>query len=606
MDPNEVTAIPKMIQLYFQYNSGLSYRYMAVLYVNIIAAKEKQPDVYHKYRRNMEQFALAQMEAGHMDDNLAVIYREILPVSILNEELAHKAAEVLFVHKLCCENRGIAKAYILHWQLKEPQVVTLTNGCGYFKAYSKDYTVILCDTGGNCYTDDYQDEALLHPENYLEKCMELAPEELSYLLYYFDGKRGCDDFAVEDGRYFRMLTQSERVSDEYKAYLIPEIIRFYQKKGEMLVIEPYLNEVDIRNMTLENQCYIEEMLIETHQFERAFQLVHHYGYDRLGSRAGMELCSYEITEQSFEENDYLLGMAQNCFSHEKYNDVILIYLCKFFQGPTKQMAAIWKAAREFEIDTFDLEERIITQMLYSTDYVDEIERIYDSYLAGGGRELVCMAYLSYFSHYYLVNDMMIPEHVFSQIRERYLAGQTLNDACLLGLLKQLSEISALDAVDNKIADELLMKYTGRNLYFAFYKKFGETMIRKYHLYDKFFVEYHTKADQHVLLNYSVNGGEYHKEEIPEVYDGIYVKAFVLLFGESVSYYISEKLHGEWKVVESRQISNQNMYGDKDQSRYDVINNIMFAYAMQDETMLSESMRKYVSMDVTVKKLFKLL
>lgn len=113
-----------------------------------------------------------------------------------------------------------------------------------------------------------------------------------------------------------MLTQSERVSDEYKAYLIPEIIRFYQKKGEMLVIEPYLNEVDIRNMTLENQCYIEEMLIETHQFERAFQLVHHYGYDRLGSRAGVELCSYEITEQSFEENDYLLGMAQNCFSHE--------------------------------------------------------------------------------------------------------------------------------------------------------------------------------------------------------------------------------------------------------------------------------------------------
>ena len=605
MDPNEVTAIPKMIQLYFQYNSGLSYRHMAVLYVNIIAAKEKQPDVYHKYRRNMEQFALAQMEAGHMDDNLAVIYREILPVSILNEELAHKAAEVLFVHKLCCENRGIAKAYILHWQLKEPQVVALTNGCGYFKAYSQNYTVILCDTGGNCYTDDYQDEALLHPENYLEKCMELAPEELSYLLYYFDGKRGCDDFAVEDGRYFRMLTQSERVSDEYKAYLIPEIIRFYQKKGEMLVIEPYLNEVDIRNMTLENQCYIEEMLIETHQFERAFQLVHHYGYDRLGSRAGVELCSYEITEQSFEENDYLLGMAQNCFSHEKYNDVILIYLCKFFQGPTKQMAAIWKAAREFEIDTFDLEERIITQMLYSTDYVDEIERIYDSYLAGGGRELVCMAYLSYFSHYYLVNDMMIPEHVFSQIRERYLAGQTLNDACLLGLLKQLSEISAPDAVDNKIADEPLMKYTGRNLYFAFYKKFGETMIRKYHLYDKFFVEYHTKADQHVLLNYSVNGGEYHKEEIPEVYDGIYVKAF-LLFGESVSYYISEKLHGEWKVVESRQISNQNMYGDKDQSRYDVINNIMFAYAMQDETMLSESMRKYVSMDDTVKKLFKLL
>ncbi len=31
------------------------------------------------------QQPVSQMEAGHMDDNLAVIYREILPVNILNE-----------------------------------------------------------------------------------------------------------------------------------------------------------------------------------------------------------------------------------------------------------------------------------------------------------------------------------------------------------------------------------------------------------------------------------------------------------------------------------------------------------------------------------------
>ena len=60
------------------------------------------------------------------------------------------------------------------------------------------------------------------------------------------------------------------------------------------------------------------------------------------------------------------------------------------------------------------------------------------------------------------------------------------------------------------------------------------------------------------------------------------------------------------MVECRQISNQNMYGDIVQSRYDVINNIMFAYAMQEESLLSESMLMFLSMDDTVKKLFKLL
>ncbi len=62
-------------------------------------------------------------------------------------------------------------------------------------------------------------------------------------------------------------------------------------------------------------------------------------------------------------------------------------------GSTKQMAELWKAAGEFQIDTFDLEERILTQMLYTTDYTPHMEEIYESYCAGGGRDLVCMAYL---------------------------------------------------------------------------------------------------------------------------------------------------------------------------------------------------------------------
>ena len=49
-------------------------------------------------------------------------------------------------------------------------------------------------------------------------------------MYYFDGKRDVTILRWKTEDIFRMLTQSERVSDEYKAYLIPEIIRFYQKK----------------------------------------------------------------------------------------------------------------------------------------------------------------------------------------------------------------------------------------------------------------------------------------------------------------------------------------------------------------------------------------
>ena len=43
-------------------------------------------------------------------------------------------------------------------------------------------------------------------------------------------------------------------------------------------------------------------------------------------------------------------------------------------------------------------------MLYTTDYTPHMEEIYESYCAGGGRDLVCMAYLSYFANMYLTED----------------------------------------------------------------------------------------------------------------------------------------------------------------------------------------------------------
>ena len=51
----EVGGVPRMIQMYFQYDSTLSYTQKAVLFVNIIAARTKQPEVYQKYQRTMEQ-----------------------------------------------------------------------------------------------------------------------------------------------------------------------------------------------------------------------------------------------------------------------------------------------------------------------------------------------------------------------------------------------------------------------------------------------------------------------------------------------------------------------------------------------------------------------
>ena len=77
-------------------------------------------------------------------------------------------------------------------------------------------------------------------------------------------------------------------------------------------------------------------------------------------------------------------------------------------------------------------------MLYSTDYIADIEEIYESYVKGGGRELICMAYLSYFADAWLVRNMVSTGYVFEQIlpviRKKILSTMRVNS-----MLKYFSE-----------------------------------------------------------------------------------------------------------------------------------------------------------------------
>lgn len=89
LDEREIASVPKIIRMYFQYDSNLPYRKMAILYNNIIASKESEPEIYEQYRRVMSRFAMEQIEQEHVDDNLAVVYEDMLELGLVNEELAN-------------------------------------------------------------------------------------------------------------------------------------------------------------------------------------------------------------------------------------------------------------------------------------------------------------------------------------------------------------------------------------------------------------------------------------------------------------------------------------------------------------------------------------
>lgn len=579
LDGRQVGSVPRMIQLYFHYNSSISYQQKAILFANMIAEKNTQPEVYQKYRRTMEQFAMEQIEAGHINDDLAMVYDEMLRKGILNEELAHPLAKLLFTHKLVCGEAQIVRAVIWQKELAQPQIVPIVNGIAYFQVYTDEYCVILENGRGNCFTDSifWHEQALLYPEAYMEKCLELASEEVPYLLYHFQRKQSWRDFAEQDEKLFELLLESDEIKESYKDRLLSDILAYYREKGEQEAIGKYLARLEPEVLQNREKKFVMELLIEARMYEKAYRAVQVFGYDELENTLRVVLCDYAIHACDFAEDEFLLGFAADTFFKGKYNDVLLLYLCRFYQGSVETMGKLWQAAEGVQIDASELEERILSQMLYTGQFVDGFEEIYESYAVGGGSSSsrdVCMAYLSVMADRYFREDVRVPAHVFVQLQELFYKGKMPNDVCKLGLLKYFASCRQLSTRQYEAADVLLAEFTTEKIYFGFYRRFDRKLMTKYFLQDQFFVEYHTRPGRRVQLHFSTGRIGGREEEMVEMYDGVYVKAFLLFRGDEVQYYITEEDGADTKATESRVLCWEATEATTGRDRYGCLNHLL--------------------------------
>lgn len=609
LDERSLGTVPKIIQMYFQYDSNLPYRKMAILYSNIIAAKDTCPEMYEKYLKTMSRFAMEQVEQEHMDDNLAVLYEDMLDLGLVNAELAHCLAGILYTHKLVIFDRRMVRAIIYQRQLKEAQIVPIVEQSAYFQLFSKDYVILFEDEKGRRYIDSvsYRLEKLMEPERYLAKCMPLAPDELVYLIPYFENKSDYRVFTKEDERYFGRILGGSELTPSCRSELALEIMRYYQSAQEDEKVKEYLVKADYAVMSQPARQYFLELLVGYRMYDMAYELLQIYGMDQISYGAKAALCCYMIEERQEEKDEYLLLLAADTFAGKKYNDRILRYLCDFYEGPTDMMLRLWRAAGEFHVPAFELEERILVQMIYADRDLQPVEDLFAHYYESGGRELVVLAYLTTCAHAYFVKETGISSDVLFVIRGRYQHHLELNDACKLALLKSFSEMENQEPYLS-MEDALLSEYTCRNMNFAFYKKLDRRLVLKYHLEDKVFLEYRTDPRKHVVLHYSrdEDGNEFHREDMPDVYDGIFVEQFVLFFGDVVQYYITEEFGNQVEVKVSNRLTSNAVWSDKDDSRFNMINQMLILDTLADYDQLTRAMETYEKLDEVTRKAFHLL
>ena len=609
MDDRQISPVPKIIQMYFSYDNKLPYRKLAVLYNNIIAAKETEPEVYHKYRKAMGRFAMDQVQLRHIDDNLAVLYEDMLELGFINEELSAAFSDIIYTHKLIVFDKRIVRAIIYQNEMKEPQIVPVTDQCAYFELFSNDYVILFEDSRGYRYVKSisYRLQRLMDAEKYLDRCISLSPDRPQYIVSHFKNVRDYSDFTKGDLKLFKPVFYSESFSDSYKAVMGYRILKYCQLHDYEDYVRPFLQSIDFDILQKDARKYLIDMLVSNRLYEKAYDMAMEYGIDMLAAASKVVLCENALKVQHVDD-DFMVQLAISAFKTGKYSDLVLKYLCENYTGPTDELINLWHAADKFSISSMKLDERILEQGIYTQIEPEKISDIFMEYYKRAGNEKLILAYISLVAHGYLHSGGCKADFIFDIIEKRFIGNRTLNDACQLALLKHFAEKTDITQAELEIEDTLLKYYIYNNMYFDFFARLDYRLLEKYFLYDKAFLQYESTPGTHVVLHYSrdEDGEEFNSEDMVEMYDGIYVKTFVIFFGELIRYYITEEHDNSIEVKESNRLTCNNIPGDNDHSRYDLINEMIISDTLSDETTLKSNIDEYKRLDAATKQLFKLI
>ncbi|MDD2959517.1 MAG: DUF5717 family protein [Lachnospiraceae bacterium] len=609
MEQCSMEKMPQIIRMYFVYNNTLDYRKRAKIYRSVAENRESDPQIYRNYRGMVERFTIEQLSMGRISGDLAVLYDTYLSRQILTKSLAERLVRTLFTFEITCKNPEIQSVAVVHAHRKEEQVVPLNKGKALVQIYTENARIFLLDGEGNRYVSPslYMAERFMDNPRLLEYCKELVPEHPGLVLYICETCTDSTSVTEQSLPYLKRASEMETLKEEYKEKLRKWILSYYMEHPKDDTLFQYLKGISYTPFIRADKRALMSLLTQEGMYEEAFMLLEMYGSEQVPLLHLVRICSQTVLAREYEENQVLLSYCFQCFGYGKYGDNILNYLLMYYDGPIEDMKRLWSAGHQFELDTMLLEEKILSLLLFTRTGSYGTEAIFISYQHKLGRKKICRAYLILRAYEYFIRGLPVNEVLFTFLEHGYQNGADLEDVCKLALLQHYSGLIELKGRQEENAERLLQEYNGKNMRFAFYQKFPPHLQLPYQLLDKVFVEYVGNPDNTVLLYYRMKGRqeEYSSERMLNCFEGIYVKEFVLFYGEELECYTEETCGSQVKKSDRRVLTSKAQLGDGN-SRFELLNRISLAQQQRDEEKIRTELETWRQLEYLAKEVFTLI
>lgn len=351
--------------------------------------------------------------------------------------------------------------------------------------------------------------------------------------------------------------------------------RMFYELHYMDVCKRYLNSLKVNK---------EEEIIP----ELTLEIVQKNGVEKYEDSEMLALCSKTIRENNYACDDFLTYVCFKLFKKGQYDKVILTYLANYYCGATIEMKELWREAKEYEVHTHKLGERILTQMLFSESLFGEAA-IFEEYYAEGAYIGLQQAYLAYMSREYVVENRKISKSVIDIICKEYEKGEETIDICKIAVLKYYAK-REYDSSMRKTLKKFMQDLCGKQIYFPFFMNYEKEWLIELQLWDKTLIEYKGQKGSRVMLYYQLQKGnsedvDYSTEVLTPMYENLYVKKFVLFANEKLKYYFKEIIDGNVYRSEKAVCKKEVEQGER--GRYGRLNDILLLEGEEQETKMKE-------------------
>ncbi|MDO5538707.1 MAG: DUF5717 family protein [Eubacteriales bacterium] len=603
VDLNE-KDLPQSVRMYFSYNNTLGYEKKAAIYANIIRNRLKNPETYETYRPAMELFMEEQLQAGRINSDLALIDDVLLTPFVLNREMTEGLSKALFTFEVTCSVPGIRHIVAVHRQLRQEQKVMLTDGKAMVQMYCDDCSLMLEDRDGVRYADPsmYEIKRLLSRQEFEDYCRKAEEIPRGMILHDCCGPSG-KEISSENCGWFVKLMAMRQIRSDYRRDIQKKLLDYYAQNPAQEYLEEYLDHADYEELCRDNKEEIMELLVSNGKCREAYEIVKEQGNGHVKKETLVRLCSWKINDIQKEEDKFLLSMCRECFEKGLYDEAGLDYLLKFYEGPIGTMKHIWLAGRGFFMERYEFEEKILALVLFMQSGEQDTEKIFESYRKKQGKAWLCRAYVIWMSYCYFVREQAVDQVIFNYIEQSLCGEINMPQICQLALLRRYAYTKHLSAGQQKWMLHYMDKYTQKGMRFKFFEKFPAKMLRRFHLHDKYFIEYRTKPEDHVILHYSLNGGKLCSVPMDHIYEGIFVREFTLFYRDKIEWYLTVEGKNTVKETEKCIFTCERRSPRGVTGQYELLNRLTEAGWKQDEKQIQQVKEQYIGQQYFVDEFF---